>query len=123
MPGTPDRTQQRNLARGRAGEEAAAAWYVAQGYQIVARNWRTARGEIDLLCAGPHGSLLVVCEVKARRTDRLGAPVEAVTPAKQRRLRRLAAEYLRISARHYDDIRFDVASVLGTTLTVVEGAF
>ncbi|HEY3843763.1 MAG TPA: YraN family protein [Acidimicrobiales bacterium] len=111
----------RNLARGRAGEETAAAWYRRRGYTIVARNWHHESGEIDLLCR--RGGVLVVCEVKARRTDRLGAPLEAVTRGKQHRLRRLAAAYLQTAPGGYDEIRFDVASILGSALTVVEGAF
>ncbi len=87
----------------------------------MARNWRNETGEIDLLCR--RGRILVVCEVKARRTDRLGAPLEAVTRGKQHRLRRLAAAYLQASPDGYDEIRFDVASILGSALTVVEGAF
>jgi putative endonuclease len=108
---------------GRWGEERAAAWYLARGYAVCARNWRNGQGEIDLVCS--RRRILVICEVKARRSDRLGAPVEAVTPAKQHRLRRLAAAYLRDAGAPggYDEIRFDVASLLGTTLTVVEGAF
>jgi putative endonuclease len=111
----------RRLALGQAGEERAAAWYRARGYQIIERNWRSRLGEIDLVCARPE--VLVFCEVKTRGTDRLGAPVEAVTRRKQLRLRRLAAEYLFLHTCGRHEIRFDVASVLGTTLTVVEGAF
>ncbi len=110
-----------NQARGHAGEDAAADWYQGHGFHILERNWRTISSEIDLICARP--GLLVICEVKSRRTDRLGAPVEAVTPDKQRRLRRLAAAYLRASPARYPEVRFDVASVLGTALTVVEDAF
>ena len=78
------------MALGRDGEDRAAAWYVAQGYQIVERNWRSRLGEVDLVCA--RHNVLVFCEVKARRTDQHGAPAEAVTRTKQLRLRRLAAE-------------------------------
>lgn len=67
--------------------------------------------------------VLVVCEVKARRTDAHGAPEEAVTRAKQLRLRRLVVAYLRSYGGRYDEVRFDVASLLGTQLTVIEGAF
>jgi putative endonuclease len=115
---TPDLSK---VARGRAGEDAATAWYEAHGFDILERNWRTAEGEIDLICARP--GLLVICEVKSRRTDRLGHPSEAVTSAKQVRLRRLAAAYLGHSGHHYPEVRFDVASILGTTLTLIEGAF
>ena len=74
------------------GEGLAAEWYVEHGYDVVARNWRCREGEIDLVVAG-HGAV-VFCEVKARSSDRYGLPAEAVTPAKQRRLRQLAARFL-----------------------------
>ncbi len=109
------------MALGHAGEERAARWYAGSGYTVLDRNWRCGQGEIDLLCT--RGGTLVVCEVKSRRTDRLGAPVEAVTRAKQLRLRRLAVAYLRTYGGSYDEVRFDVASVLGSELSVVEGAF
>ena len=116
-PKPPDRRH----ARGRAGEDRAAAWYVGHGYQIVERNWRSGIGEIDLVCSG-YG-VLVFCEVKARGTDRLGTPAEAVTGTKQLRLRRLASLYLLLHTCGGHRVRFDVAAVLGTTITVVEGAF
>jgi putative endonuclease len=110
-----------NLALGAAGEDRAAAWYAAAGYRILERNWRSAAGEIDLLCT--RAGVLVVCEVKSRRTDRHGQPFEAVTRVKQQRLRRLAAAYAAGSATHFTGFRFDVASLLGPDLSVIEGAF
>ncbi|HEX3795764.1 MAG TPA: YraN family protein [Acidimicrobiales bacterium] len=110
-----------NLILGQAGEDAAASWYTEAGYTILERNWRCAQGEIDLLCT--RDRTLVVCEVKTRRSDRQGAPEEAVTRTKQLRLRRLAVAYLRTYGGHYDEVRFDVASVLGTRLSVIEDAF
>jgi len=77
---------------GERGERLAAAWYESRGYTVVARNWRCREGEIDLVVARPGE--LVFCEVKARSSDRFGTPAEAVTPAKQRRLRALAARFL-----------------------------
>ena len=59
----------RRIALGHRGEDWAAEWYVDNGYEIVARNWRCANGEIDLLCTqvNPPGCVtLIVCEVKAR---------------------------------------------------------
>jgi putative endonuclease len=110
-----------NLALGAAGEDRAVSWYAAAGYRILERNWRSSQGEIDLLCV--RAGLLVVCEVKARRSDRLGHPAEAVTPAKQRRLRRLGAAYAAASPLYFTAIRFDVASLLGSDFSVIEGAF
>ena len=75
------------MALGRAGEDRAADWYLARGYQIVERNWRSKVGELDLVCA--RGNVVVFCEVKTRRSDRLGAgrgghPRQAVAPAPAR---------------------------------------
>jgi putative endonuclease len=124
-PSSPTPPANRPIALGRAGEKLAAAWYAAEGYQVIERNWRSRSGEIDLICA--QGDLMVFCEVKTRHTDRLGSPVEAVTRAKQIRLRRLAAEYLFLHTCGCHDVRFDVAAVLGSTgmlaLTVIEAAF
>jgi len=97
------------------------AWYISRGYMILERNWRSKTGEIDLICSGRD--VIVFCEVKARRTDRLGAPAEAVTPSKQLRLRRLASEYLWMHTCGSHRVRFDVAAILDSTLTVIENAF
>jgi putative endonuclease len=107
---------------GAAGEEAAAGWYSARGYEVVARNWRCREGEIDLIVR--RGGTVVFCEVKARTSDAFGVPAEAVTRAKQQRLRRLAARWLAESAAgSAAEIRFDVASVLAGRVEVIEAAF
>jgi putative endonuclease len=106
---------------GASGEDAAARWYVAEGFEILARNWRCETGEIDLVCR--RGRTLVICEVKTRSSDRFGSPLEAVTPAKRRRLRQLATLYLLEAAPSPGRIRFDVAAVVDGRVEVVEGAF
>lgn len=106
---------------GAAGEAKAAAWYEARGYEVVARNWRCRDGELDLVVA--RGRVLAFVEVKARRTAAFGAPVEAVTLDKQRRIRGLALRYLDAHPRRGRVLRFDVVSILGGELTVLEGAF
>jgi putative endonuclease len=108
------------------GEAAALARYRAAGYRLVARNWRCALGEVDLILA--RRGTVVFCEVKARRGTALGAPFEAVTVAKQRKVRRLADAFLRSSEIGAAEIRFDVASVMvpadGTTAVhLFEDAF
>jgi putative endonuclease len=112
-----------NRATGTQGEDAAARWYEARGYRVVARNWRCREGELDLVVAR-HGEL-VFCEVKTRAGTRYGTPAEAVTPTKQRRLRRLATRYLAEAAppAHARHLRFDVASVLAGEVEVIEAAF
>ncbi|MBA2751398.1 MAG: YraN family protein [Actinobacteria bacterium] len=114
-------TQQRRRL-GASGEAAVASWYEARGYEVLIRNWRCRDGELDLVLR--DGRKFVFCEVKTRTTDAFGAPVEAVTRNKQMRVRRLAARWLEDEAPvRPREIRFDVASVLGGTIEVVEGAF
>ena len=111
----------RRRALGAAGEARAAAWYEARGYRVVARNWRCREGELDLVVR--RGRTLVFVEVKARRTDRFGSPLEAVTWQKQQRLRRLALRYLEATGGGAGAMRFDVVSILAGRIEVVEAAF
>jgi putative endonuclease len=108
-------------ALGQEGEDRAAAWYRARGYVVVARNWRCRTGELDLVVAKRR--TLVLVEVKTRRTDRFGIPAEAITPVKQRRLRALARAYLEANDVRPSALRFDVVSILGGQLEVIEAAF
>ncbi|MCB0870574.1 MAG: YraN family protein [Solirubrobacterales bacterium] len=99
---------------GQSAEDICAARLEARGWRILARNWRIKAGEIDLIAlAGP---VLVIVEVKAHHTgSRRGptAPVLAVGPNKQRRLRRLASGWIAGHGRqvNFRDVRFDVVGV------------
>ncbi len=129
-----DSSSERTMALGRLGENLAAAWYEERGYSLTDRNWRSRRGEIDLIAE--KDNVLVICEVKSRAQARYGTPAEAVTPAKRHRLRLLATEWLatRSGAGHprdhkwYGEIRFDVACIVTGpggryTIDVIERAF
>lgn len=110
---------------GAAGEVLVAALYERAGYRVLDRNWRCRDGEIDLIVG--HGRLVVFCEVKTRSGTGFGVPAAAVHDEKQRRIRRLAATWLREHGGGRD-LRFDVASVVWPsagepTVEVVEGAF
>ena len=83
---------------GDAGEDAVAAWYVAAGFTIAARNWRVREGELDIVARRP--GVVVFCEVKTRRSDTFGIPAEAVTARKRSRIRGLATQWL--AAAHMD---------------------
>lgn len=78
---------------GEEGERFAERYLLARGMELIERNWRCAEGEIDLVLVDED--VLVVCEVKTRRSSTFGAPVEAITRAKLARLRRLAARWVR----------------------------
>ena len=110
-----------SAALGRSGEERVADWYLGHGYEVVARNWRCPGGELDIVVA--RGRMVVFCEVKTRTSDRFGTPLESVTRAKQARIRRLAARWLAQASLPRRTVRFDVASVMGGAIEVIEGAF
>ena len=97
---------------GAIGEEQALARYRDRGYRLLARNWRSPLGELDLVLA--RGGLVVFCEVKTRAGPSLGGPYEAVTWKKQRKLRQLAEAFLAASRLDPSGVRFDVASVMAT---------
>jgi putative endonuclease len=101
---------------GHWGEDTAAAHLEGMGYEMVARNWRSEHGEIDLVTR--HEGAWVFVEVKARRTQSYGTPEEAVTPAKQRRLLDGALAYLAEHDLNDVDWRVDVVAI-----TVLEGDY
>lgn len=110
---------------GRRGEDAACSLLRRLGFEVLERNYRSGRGEIDVVAR--RGETLVFCEVKTRRTDHWGTPAEAVDRAKQARLRRLAAAWMAERRPGYADVRFDVVSVIvrddRTDVTHVPDAF
>lgn len=107
-------------ALGRYGEDVAARHLAEQGIVVLERNWRCDAGEIDIV--GRDGQVLVICEVKTRSGVGYGTPLEAVTPRKVARLRRLAARWLAEREVHPAAVRFDVVGVLaaGTGAAQVE---
>jgi putative endonuclease len=95
-------------ATGRWGEHLAVTALQARGYRILATNWHARgeiRGEIDIVAE--QGGELVFVEVKTRRTSGWGAPAEAVTPAKARRLLALAQAFLMADAASVEGARPD----------------
>jgi len=114
-----------NRSVGARGEEAAAAWYESQGYEILERNWTRREGEVDLIVR--RGRAVAFVEVKTRTTDAFGTGAEAVLPAKQRRIRRLASRWLAeltpASGRALVDLRFDVVDITAGDIDVIEDAF
>lgn len=101
---------QARLNLGKQGEELAARHLEQRGFKIVARNYRTPVGELDII-ARDRCHLLFV-EVKTRRGTAFGTPAEAVGAHKQRQIVRAAQWYL--SSRSFPDLqpRFDVIAVL-----------
>lgn len=99
-------------ALGAYGEEAAVRQLHESGLEILDRNWRCPDGELDVIAR--EGPALVICEVKTRSGAGFGTPLDAVTQAKAARLRRLARCWLSEQRVWFDEVRFDVVSVLCT---------
>ena len=112
-------------AFGELGERIAERWLRRQGWRVVQRRFRSGRRDIDLVVE--RDGLVAFVEVKARRGDRFGDPVEAVNWKKQRELGRSARVWIDRHGRAPEAYRFDVIGVLvaGPRVRVrhVENAF
>lgn len=109
------------MARARWAEQLVADWYVRRGWTILARNWTMRGGELDVVAM--RDGVVAVCEVKARASSAYGDPLEAMTELKVARVRRAGHEFVRRECPGFVQLRFDMASVLGTELTVHVDAF
>lgn len=94
---------------GQSGEDLAVRFLQRRGYQILARNYRTRMGEIDIVAR--HKGVTVFVEVKARRSTGYGDPKWALTPTKRRRLSMTALAYLKQQGSTQTRARFDVVTV------------
>lgn len=98
-----------HLAVGRQGEDLAAEYLKNRGYKVIARNFRTRFGEIDLICR--HRRVLVFVEVKTRSSTYFGPPGAAVDRRKQQKLSRTALAFLQEKRWADQSARFDVLEV------------
>lgn len=108
---------------GRCGEDLAHRWLRANGFTVVARNWRPPQGggEIDIVAR--EGDWLVFVEVKTRRSDAWSAPERDIDHAKIQALRRASRDYIRRSGADESKIRFDAISVTGRAIEYLRDAF
>ena len=91
----------------------AAAFLRRNGYRVLCRNYRTTRGEIDLICR--RGDVLVFVEVRTRASIAFGRPVETIGADKQESLRYAAQRYLELLERSDIHYRFDAVEVILNT--------
>lgn len=109
--------ERKNLGFG--GERAAALFLVKKGYKIIDQNLNFGFGEIDIL-AEDKDKTVVLVEVKTKISDDITEPHEAVNPAKQRKLLRLA----QVIEEQYSDhsIRIDVISIVDNKIEHIKNA-
>lgn len=109
-------------AVGTSAERRAALHYRLRAYTVLARNARAGGNEIDLILR--RGDRLIFCEVKAKRGDGFGDPLEMVTPEKQRRIRRAAEIWLAARPGLRDlHVSFEIVAVRPGGLERVRNAF
>lgn len=124
-PARPRAGIDRRKALGQQAEQLACDHLQQQGFEIVARNARVGRLELDVVAR--RGRLLVFCEVRSRSSDRLMTPAQSIDARKVARVRQAAAQWLRQVQAGPVNVRFDVASVLFDVpegrLNYLEGAF
>lgn len=110
---------------GRNAERIVAEHLSQLGFEVLGRNVRFGRLEIDIIAR--RGPLLVFCEVRGRKHDRFVAPAATVGARKIAHLRRAAYQWLRANRPGEVDVRFDVAAVVfdrpGGRLIYYDGAF
>ena len=116
---------QARIGMGLSGEDLACKELEQRGYSVLARRYRVRSGELDIVAR--DGDTLVFVEVKARASHAFGAAAEAVTPLKQRRLMRLATEYMLREHVSECPCRFDVVSIhfdaVAPEIEIIRNAF
>ncbi|RPI75842.1 MAG: YraN family protein [Ignavibacteriales bacterium] len=107
---------------GDEGEEIAVSHLVEKGYEIIDRNYRFGKGEIDIVAKDPENGDTVFIEVKSKKNLEFGDPVYSVTKNKMKQLKRMAELYLYDKEIDEIDCRFDVITVLlrGNQKPVIE---
>mgnify|MGYP000020084641 FL=1 len=119
--------ERKSARRGAIGERLAAAYFGRLGCRVLEMNFRTRRGEIDVIAQ--KGDMLIFAEVKTRDEAAAAQPAEAVTAQKRRRIVLAAQGYLLLHPELAENfMRFDVVEVtvprLGTPrLNCIENAF
>ncbi|MBN2008808.1 YraN family protein [candidate division KSB1 bacterium] len=95
---------------GNTGEDFATRYLEEKGYEIIKRNYRAGRGEIDIIVA--KDDTLVFVEAKTQMHGDFGNPIEWVTKGKQRQIGKVAQAYLLSANPQYLNFRFDVIALM-----------
>ena len=95
---------------GKRGEDIACDFLVKKGYRILHRNFRTKKGEIDII--GELENTLVFFEVKSRKSSKYGYPKEYVSNLKKKRILHAACFYLTKKGFWSRPVRFDIIGII-----------
>jgi putative endonuclease len=106
-----------HIETGNAGENLAEEYLIAKGYQILERNFRFKRSEIDLIAE--QGGCIVFIEVKTRKSNIFGHPEESINSKKVNKIKQAAEEYL-YNIDWKGHVRFDVLSIMISKTNTIE---
>lgn len=114
-----------HLYLGKSGEENAVSFLKENGYKILARNYKTKLGEIDIIAVDKDTYCFI--EVKTRHSDKFGLPSEAISSIKQRQISKAALNFLKENKLLDKKARFDVVSIIyqkdAPRLDLIKNAF
>ncbi len=108
-------------SKGKAAEEKAASFLKSLGYQVIERNFRARFGEIDIIAK--DGNTLVFVEVRSKSYSSFGTPEETVSKTKARKIVKTAEFYIQIKNPSFEDVRFDIISILHNNISHIKNAF
>ena len=114
-----------NKKTGKIGEDIAIDFLKKKGYKIIERNYKCVFGEVDIVARDRDD--IVFVEVKSRRSEYFGDPTDAVDFNKQKKISKIALNYLNEKRLDNHDARFDVIAIKlspnGKTVELIENAF
>ncbi|MEO2066228.1 MAG: YraN family protein [Desulfurobacteriaceae bacterium] len=105
------------------GEEIASRLLQKKGYRIIARNFTSYWGEIDIVALEPETETLVFVEVRLRKNSDFGHPLETIDSGKVERIKKTALLFLEKNPTNWESVRFDVIAILGEEVIHIPNAF
>ncbi len=93
---------------GEKGEQMARNYLLAEGYEIIATNWRTGHKEIDIIAR--QEDIFIFIEVKTRHSSKFGMPETTLTETQSNAI--VAAASVFLENKSYRDIRFDIIAIM-----------
>ncbi len=117
-----DKPKPQHLQKGENAEQQALSYLQQQGLQLICSNYRCKTGELDLVMK--EGSVLVIVEVRYRKSDQFGGALASITRQKQMRIIAATQYYVIINKFSHFAIRFDVVAISGNNrLEWIKNAF
>lgn len=108
--------------KGSRGEDRAVEYLISSGYTVISRNFQSRKGEIDCIAESPEGTLVFI-EVKAGDSNVYGHPFSRVTRSKQKKIIRMAQQYLAEHKITSKPCRFDVIAIVNGNVEHLKNAF